>query len=216
MGFRCSNLWNGCWVSTLLCWSANTDIRKDCIWEGKGKVAFESCRHWSVDEVATNTELYKSTVDVRLQNDWSPVNSLPSQVRFPSHFTADLKDLLRNLLQVDLTKRYGNLKNGVGDIRGHKWFSSTDWIAIYQRKVNHILFMIQPLIANFDSISNVCTLYIWQLKSLTDRSNMVFLWKISISYKLIPFQRFGFWDSIPCKFLINFCELGMEILWSCT
>ena len=57
------------------------------------------------------------------------------QVRFPSHFTADLKDLLRNLLQVDLTKRYGNLKNGVGDIRGHKWFSSTDWIAIYQRKV---------------------------------------------------------------------------------
>lgn len=57
------------------------------------------------------------------------------KVRFPSHFTADLKDLLRNLLQVDLTKRYGNLKNGVGDIRGHKWFSSTDWIAIYQRKV---------------------------------------------------------------------------------
>ena len=61
--------------------------------------------------------------------------TLSVQVRFPSHFTADLKDLLRNLLQVDLTKRYGNLKNGVGDIRGHKWFSSTDWIAIYQRKV---------------------------------------------------------------------------------
>ena len=58
-----------------------------------------------------------------------------SQVRFPSHFTADLKDLLRNLLQVDLTKRYGNLKNGVQDIKGHKWFASTDWIAIYQRKV---------------------------------------------------------------------------------
>lgn len=62
-------------------------------------------------------------------------HSFLCQVRFPSHFTADLKDLLRNLLQVDLTKRYGNLKNGVGDIRGHKWFASTDWIAIYQRKV---------------------------------------------------------------------------------
>ncbi|KAG7214779.1 hypothetical protein INR49_010671 [Caranx melampygus] len=35
------------------------------------------------------------------------------KVRFPSHFSSDLKDLLRNLLQVDLTKRYGNLKNGV-------------------------------------------------------------------------------------------------------
>uniref|UniRef100_A0ACB8EJU3 Uncharacterized protein n=1 Tax=Sphaerodactylus townsendi TaxID=933632 RepID=A0ACB8EJU3_9SAUR len=56
-------------------------------------------------------------------------------VRFPSHFSSDLKDLLRNLLQVDLTKRFGNLKNGVNDIKNHKWFSTTDWIAIYQRKV---------------------------------------------------------------------------------
>lgn len=57
------------------------------------------------------------------------------QVRFPSHFSSDLKDLLRNLLQVDLTKRFGNLKNGVNDIKNHKWFSTTDWIAIYERKV---------------------------------------------------------------------------------
>jgi len=57
------------------------------------------------------------------------------KVRFPSHFSSDLKDILRNLLQVDLTKRYGNLKNGVDDIKTHKWFSQTDWIAIYQRKV---------------------------------------------------------------------------------
>jgi len=57
------------------------------------------------------------------------------KVRFPSHFTSDLKDLLRNLLQVDLTKRYGNLKNGVNDIKNHKWFASTDWIDVYQRKV---------------------------------------------------------------------------------
>ncbi|XP_017557115.1 protein kinase, cAMP-dependent, catalytic, alpha, genome duplicate a isoform X2 [Pygocentrus nattereri] len=57
------------------------------------------------------------------------------KVRFPSHFSSDLKDLLRNLLQVDLTKRFGNLKNGVNDIKGHKWFATTDWIAIYQRKV---------------------------------------------------------------------------------
>lgn len=60
----------------------------------------------------------------------------PPQVRFPSHFSSDLKDLLRNLLQVDLTKRYGNLKNGVNDIKGHKWFATTDWIAIYERKAS--------------------------------------------------------------------------------
>ena len=57
------------------------------------------------------------------------------KVRFPSHFSADLKDLLRNLLQVDLTKRFGNLKNGVDDIKNHKWFLSTDWIATYERKI---------------------------------------------------------------------------------
>lgn len=58
------------------------------------------------------------------------------QVRFPSHFSSELRDLLRYLLQVDLTKRYGNLKNGVNDIKIHKWFTATDWIAIYQKKVN--------------------------------------------------------------------------------
>lgn len=57
------------------------------------------------------------------------------KVRFPSHFGSDLKDLLRNLLQVDLTKRFGNLKNGVNDIKGHKWFASTDWIAVFQKKI---------------------------------------------------------------------------------
>ncbi|XP_065293302.1 cAMP-dependent protein kinase catalytic subunit 1 isoform X7 [Dermacentor albipictus] len=57
------------------------------------------------------------------------------KVRFPSHFTSDLKDLLRNLLQVDLTKRFGNLKNGVNDIKNHRWFATTDWIAIYKKEV---------------------------------------------------------------------------------
>lgn len=57
------------------------------------------------------------------------------KVRFPSHFGSDLKDLLRNLLQVDLTKRYGNLKAGVNDIKNQRWFTSTDWIAIFQKKI---------------------------------------------------------------------------------
>lgn len=68
--------------------------------------------------------------------NWIVFKTSSSQVRFPSHFSSDLKDLLRNLLQVDLTKRYGNLKNGVNDIKNHKWFATTDWIAIYQKKVS--------------------------------------------------------------------------------
>merc|ERR1712076_181637 len=57
------------------------------------------------------------------------------RVRFPSHFSGELRDLLKNLLQVDLTKRYGNLRNAVNDIKNHKWFATTDWIAIYQKRI---------------------------------------------------------------------------------
>lgn len=56
-------------------------------------------------------------------------------LRFPSHFSVNLKDLLKNLLQVDLTKRVGNLKNGVADVKQHKWFHNADWMAIYERRV---------------------------------------------------------------------------------
>lgn len=66
-----------------------------------------------------------------------PLYGLILQVRYPSHFSSDLKDLLKNLLQVDLTKRFGNLKNGVNDIKNHKWFASTDWIAVYERRVRY-------------------------------------------------------------------------------
>ncbi|KAK2119557.1 hypothetical protein P7K49_000943 [Saguinus oedipus] len=56
------------------------------------------------------------------------------KVQFPSHVSSDLKDLLRNLLQVDLSKRFANLWNGVSDIKNHKWFATTNWIAIYEKK----------------------------------------------------------------------------------
>jgi protein kinase A len=57
------------------------------------------------------------------------------RVRFPNHFTVDLKDLLKNLLQVDLTRRFGNLKSGVKDIKEHRWFKDMDFIAIYKKTV---------------------------------------------------------------------------------
>ena len=57
------------------------------------------------------------------------------KVRFPPHFSSDLKDLLHHLLRVNLTERFGNLNNGVNDIKNHRWFQTTDWIAIYQKKV---------------------------------------------------------------------------------
>ena len=71
----------------------------------------------------------------------------------PSLSTA-LKDLLRNLLQNDMTKRFGNLKNGVEDIKDHRWFRSIVWLDILNRKV-HAPFvpnvMYKGDASNFDS-----------------------------------------------------------------
>ncbi len=37
------------------------------------------------------------------------------------------KSLVKHLLVSDLSKRYGNLKNGAADIKNHRWFSNIDW-----------------------------------------------------------------------------------------
>jgi protein kinase A len=34
---------------------------------------------------------------------------------------------VKHLLDGDLTKRYGNLKGGVSDIKGHRFFKGLDW-----------------------------------------------------------------------------------------
>jgi protein kinase A len=73
------------------------------------------------------------------------------KVRFPSHFSNEIKDLLRNILQVDLTKRFGNLKNGVNDIKSHKWFSTMDWITLFER---HLDAPFMPKVKNAGDTSN--------------------------------------------------------------
>ncbi|XP_055851564.1 cAMP-dependent protein kinase catalytic subunit 2-like [Episyrphus balteatus] len=55
--------------------------------------------------------------------------------KMPSYFSKDLRDLVGNLLQVDLSKRFGNMMNGNKDIKRHNWFKSMDWCALYNQEV---------------------------------------------------------------------------------
>ena len=48
-------------------------------------------------------------------------------------FNFNFKDLLRHLLQVDLTKRFGNLRLGAIDIIVHKWFAPIDFKQLHVR-----------------------------------------------------------------------------------
>lgn len=64
-------------------------------------------------------------------NDDDPMgiykNILRGKIQFPQSFNKDAKSLVKHLLVADLSKRYGNLKDGVNDIKKHRWFSSLSW-----------------------------------------------------------------------------------------
>ena len=58
-----------------------------------------------------------------------------TQMRYPAHFTPDLKHLLSHFLQPDPDKRYGCMKNGIKDVKLHSWFITIDWAALAQKRV---------------------------------------------------------------------------------
>eukprot|EP00913_Durusdinium_trenchii_P027397 g25700.t1 len=49
---------------------------------------------------------------------------LAGKVYFPKYFDKNAKALVKKLLVADLSKRFGNLKDGSADILKHKWFES--------------------------------------------------------------------------------------------
>ncbi len=60
-------------------------------------------------------------------------NILAGKIKFSSSFDADAKSIVRHLVEHDLSKRYGNLKNGIHikkgaeDIKSHRYFKNIDW-----------------------------------------------------------------------------------------
>ena len=60
---------------------------------------------------------------------------LKGKIKFPSNFDANVKSLVKHLLEADLTKRYGNLKGGVGDIKSHRMFKSLDFTALNSKQM---------------------------------------------------------------------------------
>ena len=49
-----------------------------------------------------------------------------STMKFPSHFSADVKDLILKLIHPTSGLRLGMLKNGAVDVKNHKWFDGTE------------------------------------------------------------------------------------------
>ncbi|XP_030370303.1 cAMP-dependent protein kinase catalytic subunit 2 isoform X2 [Scaptodrosophila lebanonensis] len=69
--------------------------------------------------------------------------------KMPSSFSHALRHLVDNLLQVDLSKRYGNLINGNKDIKDHEWFKELDWIPLLNQQLR------APYVPNISSPEDI-------------------------------------------------------------
>ena len=60
---------------------------------------------------------------------------IQGKIRWPSYFDPNAKDLLKHLITADLSRRYGNLKNGADDIKRHPWFFGVDFNRVATRQI---------------------------------------------------------------------------------
>jgi protein kinase A len=60
---------------------------------------------------------------------------LVGKVRFPRSFDSSSRSLIKHLLAKDLSKKYGNLKGGVNDIKHHRFFNGIHWQRLLQKSV---------------------------------------------------------------------------------
>lgn len=63
-------------------------------------------------------------------------NILKGKLHFPKGFDNDAKSLVRHLLVADLSKRYGNLKNGVNDIKNHRYMNPVNFNSLFAKKIS--------------------------------------------------------------------------------
>lgn len=52
-----------------------------------------------------------------------------------NNFTDELKDLISNLLQILPSRRLGNLRNGVEDVKNHRWFQNVVWLDVLNKRL---------------------------------------------------------------------------------
>jgi len=83
--------------------------------------------------------LYEMIVGIDPFNDDDPMmiyqKILKGKIKFPSGFDSNAKSIVKHLLDADLTKRYGNLKNGVKDITGHRFFKGFEWDKLLKKEL---------------------------------------------------------------------------------
>ena len=93
----------------------------------------------SVDWWAFGVLLYEMIcgVDPFADDDTMKIyeNILQRKIQFTSDFDESSRSLIKHLLEPELSKRYGNLKNGVQDIKFHPFFKGLNWNKLLKQEV---------------------------------------------------------------------------------
>nr|CAD7196520.1 unnamed protein product [Timema douglasi] len=55
--------------------------------------------------------------------------------RFPKEISKDAKDLIKRLCNLISTERLGYQRNGIQDIRDHRWFKKFDWESLKKKRL---------------------------------------------------------------------------------
>uniref|UniRef100_H3AQF9 Protein kinase cGMP-dependent 3 n=1 Tax=Latimeria chalumnae TaxID=7897 RepID=H3AQF9_LATCH len=81
---------------------------------------------------------------------------LDGVIKYPAHMSDAARSIVNKLCRQRPGQRLGNTKNGIKDIRNHRWFSEINWrkLALGQIEAPTARFELQgPLYANFDRFS---------------------------------------------------------------
>ena len=99
--------------------------------------------------------LYEMIAGIDPFNDEDPMavyqKIIKGKIKFPNSFDSNAKSLVKHILVTDLSKRYGNLKDGVNDIKNHRFLKNLNWIDLYNKK---IIPMYRPKVNGMNDISN--------------------------------------------------------------
>jgi len=62
-------------------------------------------------------------------------NILEGDIKFTSDFDEESKDLIKHLLEPNISQRYGNLRNGVDDIKNHDFFNGINLDKLLRQEI---------------------------------------------------------------------------------
>lgn len=66
-------------------------------------------------------------------------NILRARPKYSNSVTTEMNDLIKHLLDPSQESRYGSGINGLDKLKGHDWFSDTNWYAIFKKEVSFII-----------------------------------------------------------------------------